>query len=58
MNREYPDWNVFKAKAQGASREQFENLCRILFCEELGIEKGTLEAVKNQAGNETEIRGL
>ena len=55
MERSYPDWSEFKTKAKGSVRDQFESLCRILFCDELGIEQGSLVAVKNQAGNETQI---
>ena len=53
MNRDYPDWSEFAVKYKGACRERFEDLCRMLFCEELGIDQGSLVSVKNQAGNET-----
>lgn len=53
MERGYPDWSEFAVKNKGACRERFEDLCRMLFCEELGIDQGTLVSVKNQAGNET-----
>ena len=55
MMRKYPDWNDFKTKANGACRDRFEDLCRMLFCNELGIDQGTLVTIKNQAGNETEL---
>ena len=55
MARKYPDWNDFKTKVNGACRDSFEDLCRMLFCNELGIDQGTLVTIKNQAGNETEL---
>lgn len=55
MASKFPDWYEFKAKANGACRERFEDLCRMLFCNELGIDQGSLVAIKNQAGNETEL---
>ena len=55
MTRKYPDWVDFKAKAKGNSRDRFEDLCRMLFCNELGIDQGTLVTLKNQPGNETEL---
>ncbi len=42
MARKFPDWNDFKTKANGACRDRFEDLCRMLFCNELGIDQGTL----------------
>lgn len=55
MEKQYPKWSEFEVKANQSFRNQFENLCRMLFCEELDIEQGTLETVKNQAGNETQV---
>lgn len=55
MARKFPDWNDFKAKANGACRDRFEDLCRMLFCNELGIDQGSLVTIKNQPGNETEL---
>ena len=55
MARKFPDWDVFKTKANGACRDRFEDLCRMLFCNELGINQGSLVTIKNQAGNETEL---
>ena len=55
MTRKYPDWVDFKAKAKGNSRDRFEDLCRMLFCNELEIDQGTLVTLKNQPGNETEL---
>lgn len=55
MARKFPEWDVFKTKANGACRDRFEDLCRMLFCNELGIGQGTLVTIKNQAGNETEL---
>ena len=55
MTRKFPDWDVFKAKANGACRDRFEDLCRMLFCNELGIDQGSLVTIKNQPGNETEL---
>lgn len=55
MASKFPDWYEFKAKANGACRERFEDLCRMLFCNELGIDQGSLVTIKNQAGNETEL---
>ena len=55
MEKQYPKWSEFETKANQSVRDQFECLCRILFCEELNIEQGTLETVKNQAGNETQV---
>lgn len=55
MEKQYPKWSEFEVKANQSVRNQFENLCRMLFCDELDIEQGTLETVKNQAGNETQV---
>ena len=55
MEKQYPKWSEFEVKANQSFRNQFENLCRMLFCEELDIEQGTLETVENQAGNETQV---
>lgn len=55
MARKFPDWDVFKTKANGACRDRFEDLCRMLFCNELGIDQGSLVTIKNQPGNETEL---
>lgn len=41
MASKFPDWNDFKAKANGACRDRFEDLCRMLFCNELGIDQGS-----------------
>ena len=55
MKREYPRWVDFAAKARQSPQDQFENLCRMLFCEENKIDQGSLVAIINQPGNETEV---
>ena len=55
MEKDYPRWSDFQVKAKKSVNEQFEDLCRLLFCKELGIERGSLVQVKNQPGNETEL---
>ena len=55
VEKNYPDWDEFKAKAKDSVCVQFESLSRMLFCEELGIEQGSLVAVQNQPGNEVQV---
>ena len=43
MARKFPDWNDFKVKTNGACRDRFVDLCRMLFCNDLGIDQGSLQ---------------
>lgn len=48
MARKFPDWDVFKAKANGACRDRFENLC---FAK-------NLESIKDLFNNKVKCRKI
>ena len=42
MSRGNPRWSDFAVKTKQSIHDQFEDLCRMLFCDELNIKQGSL----------------
>lgn len=50
----YPNWQTFAYKYQGQEEDAFEDLARMLFRKEMGIQYGIFQRI-NHTGNETDV---